>query len=32
MSLGYLSGIVGLLLIIFLPFYIKLSDKDEMSL
>lgn len=32
MSLGYLSGVVGLLLIIFLPFYIKLSDKDEMSL
>lgn len=29
MGLGYLSGIVGLLLIVFFPFYIKLSDKQE---
>lgn len=29
MGLGYLSGIVGLLVIILFPFYIKLSDKKE---
>ena len=32
MGLGYLSGTVGLLLIIFFPFYIKLSNKNEISL
>ena len=32
MGLGYLSGAVGLLLIILFPFYINLSDKDEMSI
>ncbi|MDQ0427357.1 hypothetical protein QOZ98_000182 [Planomicrobium stackebrandtii] len=29
MALGYVSGIIGLLLIIFFPFYITLSDRDE---
>ena len=29
LSLGYISGVIGLLLIIFFPFFIKLSDKDE---
>lgn len=28
-GLGYLSGVVGLLLILFFPFYIKLTDKQE---
>lgn len=32
MGLGYLSGVVGLLLIIFFPFYIKLSDTNEAPL
>ena len=31
-GLGYLSGIVGVLIIILFPLYINLSDKDEMSL
>ena len=29
LGLGYISGTIGLLLIIFFPFFIKLSDKDE---
>ena len=32
MGLGYLSGIVGLLLILFFPLYIRLSDKNETML
>ena len=29
LGLGYISGTMALLLILFFPFFIKLSDKDE---
>lgn len=32
MGLGYLSGVVGLLLIVLFPVYINLSDKKRKSL
>lgn len=28
-GLGYLSGTVGLLLIVLFPYYVRLSDRDE---